>query len=111
MSTLTTPTGGTDCVSLLSLQLCHPDAVLFGDDHAGSRGEGFGEGLGDSRAAEPRRDDDGELRGDGLSRACDGQRRHDTAGIGCRSGVVPPRQRCDVAVQGSGALGTPVSRA
>ena len=64
---MTTPTGGTDCASLLSLQLCHPDAVLFGDDHAGSRGEGFGEGLGDSRAAEPRRDEDGELRGDGLS--------------------------------------------
>ncbi len=70
--------GGTDCASLPSLQLCHPDAVLPGDDHAGSRGEGFGEGLGDSRAAEPRRDEDGELRGDGLSYACHGQRRHDT---------------------------------
>ena len=57
--------GGTDVASLLSLQLCQPDAVLAGDDHADSRGEGFGEGFGDGRGV-PRRDEFGEPRGDGL---------------------------------------------
>ena len=66
MSTLTTPTGGTDCASLVSLQLCQLEAVLAGDDHADRRGEGFGEGLGDGRGV-PRRDEFGDPRGDGLS--------------------------------------------
>jgi len=64
--------------------------VLPGDDQARSRGEGFGEGLGDSRAAEPRRDEDGELRGDGLSHVCHNQRRQDTAKISFLAAWLPP---------------------